>query len=116
MKKLFTLIASLMLLSACSSKVEIQSLATEYIGTPTTPNNNIYKYENLDRDKCAAASVKLKEKIDKELGMLPTEIGKAGVRSTGHICENYEWETPERFVSLWIDFTANEVEIIDRAK
>lgn len=116
MKKFLVIIASLMLLSACTNKVEIQSLATEYIGTPASSNNNIYKYVDLDRNQCAAASVKLKEKIDKELGMLPTEIGEAGVRSTGHICEDYKWETPDRFVSLYIDYTAGEVEIIDRSK
>lgn len=116
MKKIFSIMAAIMLLTACSQKVGIKDLAADYIGSPTSQNNDIYKYDNLDRNKCAAASVKLKEKIDKELGMLPTEIGEAGTRSTGHICEDYKWESPDRFVSLYIDYTANEVEIIDRKK
>lgn len=115
MKKVLSFIAAMLLFVSCS-QTKIVDVASEYLGSPASSVNDINKYENLEQNQLFVASKELKERIDKELGMLPTTSEKMGRRVTGHICENYKWESPERFVSLWIDYTENSVEIIDRAK
>jgi len=44
MKKIFTLVAAMMLLAACSQKAGIKDLATDYIGNPTSQTENVFKY------------------------------------------------------------------------
>ena len=101
------------LLSSCTSTNEV--LLNEYeeiIGsTPNTSKNGVYTW-NINSDKAVLKETPLKEKTDKELGMLPTIEKKLQVSpSTGDYFSSYVWESPEFRVVLYMDYQKNKQSI-----
>lgn len=110
-KVLFLIVLSSLLMVACTSKTE--KLISEYnsiIGTkPVIENKNIYTWKGLPQDQFFKCSATLKDKTDKILNELPSEIHeKAYNAATGSLYSSYTWENPKLKVLLWFDYLENK--------